>query len=92
MAEATAPEDFDPATSPLTLETLKGRTIEGYCGGVFGRDSYGDKTVIAFGEHGGGYFIGVALGFESGLRIAGPLTEAQVREFLAPDPDAIDWK
>ena len=85
-------EDFDPATVPLTLENLKGRTIEGYCGGAFGRDSFGDKAIIAFGEIDGGYFIGVALGFESALRIAGPLTEAQVREFLAPDPDAIDWQ
>jgi len=30
--------------------TLVGHKIYGYCGGYFGRDSYGDKTIEGYGE------------------------------------------
>lgn len=92
MAESAATDDFDPAISPLTLETLKGRTFTGFHGGIFGSDSYGEKVIIAFGEHNGNYYLGVAQGFESSLRIAGDLTEEDIRKILTPDPNLIDWK
>lgn len=95
MAEPDDLEGFDPATSPLTPERLIGRGFEGFCRGAFGRDSYGEKTIIAFGEHNDTFYLLVEESHlietagewseQSWLNLASNLSEEEVRDFLAPD-------
>jgi len=39
-----------------------GEVFEGYCGGEFGRDSYGEKRVVAAGQYNGNVWIVVEEG------------------------------
>jgi hypothetical protein len=32
------------------MDDLVGKTLRGFCGGMFGRESYGDKVIEAVGE------------------------------------------
>jgi len=32
------------------MDDLVGKTLRGFCGGMFGRESYGDKIIEAVGE------------------------------------------
>jgi hypothetical protein len=65
-----------------------GRTLYGYCGGFFGRDSYDDKTIIAVGED----FVTVREETSRGLvRTAqsgdGWDVHDALFEYLQPEPD-----
>lgn len=95
MAE-TEDLGFDTAASPLTPENLIGKTFTGFQRGIFGRDSYGEKTIISFGEHRGGFYLVVEerYGFRDGygLNMASELSEEEVRALFLPDPDAFGWK
>lgn len=47
LIEPSSPlEEVQPSDAPLKVGTV----FSGYCNGFFGRDSYGDKKVLAFGD------------------------------------------
>lgn len=62
-----------------------GTTLHGYCNGYFGRDSYGEKIVIACGEFNGDLWVVAQEGDD--LVFASGFPQEVVSEWITPESD-----
>ena len=67
------------------MNDLVGKKLYGYCNGYFGRDSYGEKTIIAAGSWDGELWVVVKEHW--GLNFANGFDKEDLARWLDEDDD-----